>query len=384
MSCINIDSIIFLNSYDLSNPVIEQIESSVSATQKHIENEYDFYFLQLSNDRCLDVFDLDKVLTNKIVKDLQDKKYYLVIDNSLEYFVSLIEKIYTNIIDAYNIPLEQVIFLSSIPNIEYYVNNTAKKLGKSPIKCEWFSLFEVVGKEALEQLGDYVNLPKRIKFYDKKFLNLNRRWRLHRPLLVTLLRDRGLLNEGFISMARADDGLNWHTVIPKLQRMYSHHTEISKVLQRNNDISSLPDMYLDTSDLVTNRAIHENTVNNFYEQTYFSVITETTYHEDIPFLSEKVFKAIAMGHPFILVSAPNTLQYLRELGYKTFHPMIDEKYDTITNHGDRMLYIVNEIERLCNMDRSELKKWLKSARFIAKHNMRILNSRTNFTIKKNY
>ena len=384
MACINIDNIPFLNSYNLKNPELIWAESSVSATQKHLEDEYDFFFMQLSNDKCLDVFDLDEILTAEVVEDLKNKKYFLVIDNSLEYFVSQIESIYTKIIDVYNIPEEQVIFLSSIPNIEYYVNYTAKRLGKPSIKCEWFSLFEVVGKEALENKGDYVNLPKSMKVYDKKFLNLNRRWRLHRPLLVTLLRDKGLLHEGHISLAKSDDGGNWSTSLNKLQRMYATNDEISKIIHRNLDIVSLPDMYLDTGDLVTNRAMHENSVNKYYEQTYFSVITETTYHENIPFLSEKVFKAIAMGHPFILVSAPNTLQYLKELGYKTFHPMIDEKYDTITDHGERMLYIVKEIERLCNMDRSNLKKWLKSARFVAKHNMRILNNRTNYTIKKNY
>lgn len=383
MPCVNIDNIPFLNSYDMRNPNIIWGETCVSATQKHLENEYDFFFIQLSNDKCLEVFDLNTVFLPNIVKDLQEKKYFLIVDNSLEYFVSQINSIYKNIVDAYNIPPEQVIFLSSIPNVDYYVNMVAKQLSHPPIKNEWFSLFEVTGQQVAHD-NKIVSLPKHIKFYDKKFLNLNRRWRLHRPLLVMLLKDAGLLDQGHVSMAPSDDGGNWETSLQKLKVHYRNHSAVNEIINRNSDICNIPDLYLDTKDLVTNRAEHQSSINDYYEQTYFSVITETTYHEDVPFLSEKVFKAIAMGHPFILVSAPNTLQYLKELGYKTYHPMIDEKYDTITNHGDRMLYIVKEIKRLCSMDRSELKKWLKTARFIANHNMRILNSRTNFTIKKSY
>lgn len=383
MSCVNIDNIPFLNSYDMQNPNIIWGETCVSANQKHLENEYDFFFIQLSNDKCLEVFDLDIVFLPSIVRDIQEKKYFLIVDNSLEYFVSQIDSIYKNIVDAYNIPPEQVIFLSSIPNVDYYVNRVANQLSRPPIKSEWFSLFEVTGQSVSDN-NKIVSLPKHIKFYDKKFLNLNRRWRLHRPLLVMLLRDAGLLDQGHVSMAPSDDGGNWKTSLHKLKVRYNNHPEINEIINRNSDIYNIPDLYLDTTDLVTNRAEHQDSINDYYEQTYFSVITETTYHENVPFLSEKVFKAIAMGHPFILVSAPNTLQYLKQLGYKTYHPMIDEKYDTIQNHGDRMLYIVKEIERLCSMDRTQLKKWLKTARFIANYNMRILNSKTNFTVKKNY
>jgi hypothetical protein len=139
-------------------------------------------------------------------------------------------------------------------------------------------------------------------------------------------------------------------------------------------------MYLDEEDLVTNRAEHQQSIHKYYQETYFSVISETTFYENVPFLSEKIFKCIAMGHPFVLIGSPNTLQYLKELGYRTYHPYINEDYDKIEDHGDRAIAIVNEIERLCNLKGSEFRNWHAKVREIAQYNYRVLKGR-NYLIK---
>ena len=53
--------------------------------------------------------------------------------------------------------------------------------------------------------------------------------------------------------------------------------------------------------------------------------------------------------PFILYAMPGSLKVLREQGYKTFSPYINETYDLIENDEDRSVAIANEIERLCLM-----------------------------------
>ena len=144
----------------------------------------------------------------------------------------------------------------------------------------------------------------------------------------------------------------------------------------------MPNLYLDTIDLITNRAEQTDSTNLYYSDSYFSVITETTYHTDsghdgVPFLSEKVFKAIAMQHPFILVTAPNTLLYLKKLGYKTFSSIIDESYDTELNDAARIIKIANEIQRLCDLSETELDSFLESARKICSYNHKILKYQRN-------
>jgi hypothetical protein len=46
-------------------------------------------------------------------------------------------------------------------------------------------------------------------------------------------------------------------------------------------------------------------------------------------LTEKTFKAIALEMPFVLVAPYGSLAYLREYGFQTFSPYIDESYDLI-------------------------------------------------------
>ena len=99
--------------------------------------------------------------------------------------------------------------------------------------------------------------------------------------------------------------------------------------------------------------------------SYFSIITESCYfgyeHGAIPkglqycpiFLTEKTYRTL-LYHPFILMTAPHSLKYLREFGYKTFPKMFDESYDDIENQLDRLLFIVDEVERVCNMDNDKL------------------------------
>jgi hypothetical protein len=63
-----------------------------------------------------------------------------------------------------------------------------------------------------------------------------------------------------------------------------------------------------------------------YYNTDVSIVSETTQMEFFP--TEKIYKSLMLGHPFILYSGKDALAKLRELGFKTFGNVIDESYDT--------------------------------------------------------
>ena len=93
------------------------------------------------------------------------------------------------------------------------------------------------------------------------------------------------------------------------------------------------------------------------------------------FPTEKTYKAIACNRPFIMFSTPYFLQEFRELGYKTFHPYIDESYDNIEDNMSRLQAIVAEIERLSNMSYEEFKALMNKIAPIAAHNKRIMEEK---------
>jgi hypothetical protein len=110
----------------------------------------------------------------------------------------------------------------------------------------------------------------------------------------------------------------------------------------------------------------------FYEQTYFSVVVEsemsTGYNQRY---TEKTYKCLGMMHPFIVVGNPFTLKILHDDGFKTFHPFIDESYDVILDPKKRMEVIVKEIERLCNLSKSEWGVLLRDLEPILRHNKEV-------------
>jgi hypothetical protein len=86
------------------------------------------------------------------------------------------------------------------------------------------------------------------------------------------------------------------------------------------------------------------------------------------FLSEKIYKPLAYKHPFLLVGYPGTLNYLKKLGYRTFHPHINEHYDSIQDDLERMDAIVSEVERLCNQTPEQWQEWQYNVAPIVEHN----------------
>jgi hypothetical protein len=377
MTCINSNRIPYLVAYDPNNAKLHIVESSAGISARN-NPEFDYWYCQISCHNSFSCFNINDIMSPEVMQRIKNKELFLVVDNGLEPFLRSADGIYHNLVIKENIPAEQIIIMSSVPTMIDHVKQLARELQQPEIKVEWFSLFEW-------SLRDYVLhsnhlLPQTLerKNYNKKFINFNRRWRLHRPLLVMILRDRDLIKHGYVSLGESDlPGGNWERKINELQRYYKDAPQILEIIDRNHDIVDMPNLYLDTMDLVTNRAEQTDSTNLYYSDSYFSVITETTYHTDsghdgVPFLSEKVFKAVAMKHPFILVTAPNTLQYLKKLGYKTFSSIIDESYDTELNDAARIIKIADEIQRLCNLSETELDSFLESARQICSYNHKIL------------
>jgi hypothetical protein len=84
--------------------------------------------------------------------------------------------------------------------------------------------------------------------------------------------------------------------------------------------------------------MHSYQLGNFAEaaDSLIYVPTETVYFGSRTHLTEKTFKAIALEMPFVLVAPAHSLRYLREYGFRTFAPYIDETYDTITDDIKRI------------------------------------------------
>ena len=87
-----------------------------------------------------------------------------------------------------------------------------------------------------------------------------------------------------------------------------------------------------------------------YIDTYFSVISETVFTYPYSFRTEKIWKPIVMGHPWIVHANQNYYKSIQELGFKTFNHLIDESFDQIENNQTRSQRISDVIKDLCRQD----------------------------------
>ena len=73
------------------------------------------------------------------------------------------------------------------------------------------------------------------------------------------------------------------------------------------------------------------------------------------YLTEKTYRPIFGMQPFIVVSNPGFLKFLKSMGFKTFPEFFDESYDEIENPIERMNIIVREIQKICILGIKELR-----------------------------
>jgi hypothetical protein len=111
---------------------------------------------------------------------------------------------------------------------------------------------------------------------------------------------------------------------------------------------------------------------------------ETVFHGHGPHHSEKIFKCLLSGRPFIEVSAPNTLLDLKQnLGIETFPDLIDESYDQLIDPIQRIEKICNEINRLSQIPLIDLKEYIMINREKFEHNFNIVSTLYKKAINNN-
>lgn len=98
------------------------------------------------------------------------------------------------------------------------------------------------------------------------------------------------------------------------------------------------------------------------------VVTETVQAGRRHHLTEKTFKPICLGMPFIIVSTAGSLQYLRSYGFKTFGDIWDESYDTEPDDAKRLEKIADLLAYIDSLSVRQLQELHAQVAPIVQHN----------------
>lgn len=141
-----------------------------------------------------------------------------------------------------------------------------------------------------------------------------------------------------------------------------------------------------TSDEHNNHTFH---VADHYRNSYFNVIVETHMDADQSrgvFLTEKTFKPIKHGVPFLMFGCAGSLEKIKSLGYATFDDIIDQTYDLENNTTDRYSQAMTVLENIATADFADLHGVYQRCRPACQHNQQLFLSskkeRLNILLEK--
>jgi hypothetical protein len=186
----------------------------------------------------------------------------------------------------------------------------------------------------------------------RTFTSFNGRLRPHRLHVVLFMLARGLIDKGYVSFLgysndaqmseahlRAMDG-----AMPYAADTSAHIAALMARLPLTLDVEGqgysartykgVTEMHWASPDP------------HFYLDSYFSVVVDTTMERGMLFITPMSYKPIMNCHPFVYFGNAGALAELKQMGFQTFAPLIDESYDAVEDPRERLRLALGELDRL--------------------------------------
>lgn len=168
-------------------------------------------------------------------------------------------------------------------------------------------------------------LDTKIKKQHKFYWSSSKDWYARRYLLAGLIH-HNLLENNLVNYkcVNTDIPSRW------LEHMFTEDIRhvIDSECESIRDLIPLP--------AIDNTIEFTQTDVTFHLHSCLNIVADTFYDQGV-FFSEKVFNAINYQQLFFYLAAPGSVEYLRQLGYCTFDDIIDTSYDSIQEHGKRLI-----------------------------------------------
>ena len=110
---------------------------------------------------------------------------------------------------------------------------------------------------------------------------------------------------------------------------------------------------------------------DLYARTRAELVCETISDlgtdQRLYMITEKMWKPLMMGHPWLVFHQPGFLRYMRRLGFRTFHDHCDEGYDAVIDPHQRVERICDAMEQISHRGAQQ---FYDDTRSIREHNQR--------------
>jgi len=231
---------------------------------------------------------------------------------------------------------------------------------------------------------------------DNTFLSFNRIHKPHRMYFLLRLHEMGMIDNNLISCAREMDGETFEQHIEWIVKDKEDYNEVFDQYNlvdvdkiRTQAIEFMKDLplVLDVTDFQENGCFYDDTLwssASFYQNSFMSILTESSPMGPGCYVSEVIFKAIVFMHPFMIIGQPRTLEVLREWGFDTFDDVFDNSYDLEEDMFKRTEMVLAQMQTINSMTQEELKQKTLEIRERLVYNKRRYFSKEFRDITKGY
>ncbi len=216
-------------------------------------------------------------------------------------------------------------------------------------------------RQTKENIPDFYThlVPYNQRQFKKNYLCLNRWLKSGRLYWLWHLNQhtKGLLDKGYVSCPDRMFDYNFLDKAKAWCRHWGKHHQYLRTFENEDDWINRENMFrqfadlswrlpltLDVKDMESNFCAGADTTLSsipYYNNTVFSVITESQIEGDALFISEAAYRPFLYETPAMWIGQPGIVARLQEFGFETWGWLIDEHYDTVPKMCDRLDYAMS-------------------------------------------
>jgi len=318
------------------------------------EGRWPGYLLVRMNGSSADLAQILTTLPEAALQAVRARRAGLVFDHSGEglAYRDKRSRRWHSAFDSMQVPPDQAIFLTqTLTYGEHYArwcaaNGIDRSLKVLTYDYHIKKFFSSSWPSPRRALGHKRRVLEGERAIEKDFICLNfkpRPWRL--ALLTHLLRD-GLWDDGLVSfggltqeeMPGREPSHIWRKGGPiehflTLEIAGETSDQLDALAARGQTLFGRSGDEANRPERVSDRVLDMDA--ELFARAAFSLVSETEMRAERQRITEKPFKALANFHPIVLFGNHHALRLVRDLGFRTFSPWIDEGYDEVSDPTER-------------------------------------------------
>lgn len=324
--------------YGFSNPIFELNNSEPIIWNFSIIGEMNSHVIDSNKDYLEKVFDK--------VKDTPNVK--IVFSNFHEgtnqnpFFSRLIL-----FKDKFNLATNQIVVVTNNKYSELFNKHGIKVIHKPYLFGFLVDHYRDIKNTSIDCRGSEIGLLNAVEYLGSKkkkfFLSYNKNTtKTFRVQLLLWLIKNGLIDDSYVSILIKNDNFNRRELESKEVELYDLVAYYNKFDRMGFNVLDW-DYPNHQNDVFSNL---KYTTKSHYADTYFNIITETSFENNSLNLTEKSFKAFANCHPFLIIGDMNTHEYLKTLGFELYDELIDYSFDSVPDNQKRLNDALGQIRKI--------------------------------------